>query len=748
MKITVLTFIFFISILQKAFALDVSWETVKDSSLIIKKESFLDFSSLVNHYPAGKYGQLKIDSNGHFFFPQSKERHKFLIANIAWAIPTGGYPSHKEAKAYAEQLRIQGYNMVRVHFIVEHLMNRQSGNFNFNKEQMDRFFYFLSELKKNGIYWNIDILTLDNGAYGDVKPHHWVNRHDLKTGIYFDDIKREHWKSIVKKFFLQKNPYTGLDTLSDPALAVLNLVNENTLGYLVVSGHAKRYKDKIKNEFNDFLKAKYSSTINLKNAWGKELKNNESLIKRNIEPPKIKWHYRDIQNKKLKLRNFQVFLTKKEIELASWQSSFLKNKGYSGEVSTFNNYTSLYASKSRHSIAWIDMHSYHDNATSFKPGKKIKQVSSISNNYNYLTNLSYFRNLVRANELHKPFTVSEYGQPFWNNYRYEVGLILPALAAFQDWDGIGHFSEGQIDLSFDYPKRAKRKQQIAPHNIGLDPTLRAGEMLSKFLFARGDVSPYTSEVIIDLSNEKWTSDYGTTFLEKEYSMLAFLCGFRINFSNDLHSKTYNESTSILSRIDGKGSSRTRPLNFKFLQSNFNAVKETCLPKDNKTNISQGVYQSQTNEILIDFKKNLFSVTTPKTKALIFKPNNAYRVNGLSVSGATTDGMISISSLDDAPTLNAKSMLLILNTNSRNTGMQLTNNDAELVNIGRLPAVIKKVDLKVELASQADIKLSWLDLVGNVKESTVIKAKNGLVNFDLKNYSDEYGATTFFHIERL
>jgi hypothetical protein len=54
--------------------------------------------------------------------------------------------------------------------------------------------------------------------------------------------------------------------------------------------------------------------------------------------------------------------------------------------------------------------------------------------------LTAFHNMAASREARRPFTVSEYNQPWPNTYAAEIAPTLAAFAAFQDWDSIMHFA--------------------------------------------------------------------------------------------------------------------------------------------------------------------------------------------------------------------------------------------------------------------------------------------------------------------
>ena len=69
-----------------------------------------------------------------------------------------------------------------------------------------------------------------NGGYGNIRQR-WISRHDVHLGVYYDEKKQEHWKTLMEKLFVPVNPYTGMSILDDPALAGLILVNEGGLAF-------------------------------------------------------------------------------------------------------------------------------------------------------------------------------------------------------------------------------------------------------------------------------------------------------------------------------------------------------------------------------------------------------------------------------------------------------------------------------------------------------------------------------------
>ena len=86
--------------------------------------------------------------------------------------------------------------------------------------------------------------------------------------LFFDPTMQEGYKAWLKALYAETNPYTGIPLAADPAVAIIQLQNEDSLLFWTLnksrasrgSGYAKL--------FGDFLKSKYGSLEKAKAAWG------------------------------------------------------------------------------------------------------------------------------------------------------------------------------------------------------------------------------------------------------------------------------------------------------------------------------------------------------------------------------------------------------------------------------------------------------------------------------------------------
>lgn len=727
---------------------DEAWVPVTDISLIVKEGSALDFSSLVPAGPAGKLGQLRVSSTGQFEFPgQPGKRQRFWSASIAFSPPNGGFPSHQMADLYARQLRLHGYNMIRLFQVDAMLMVERQNDFDFDPEQLDRFQYFLAALKSQGVYWVMDILTTGNGAYGGILPHRWVDRHGMMSGVHFDPERQRHWKELARKLLTSKNPYTNLTMAEDPALAGIILANENGLSF-VAYRHRQVYPDELAPLFVAWLRKRYGADARLRERWGNELRGDESLSTGVIHMPAT------MKQSDMRMHDFLRFATDLEIATAAWMTKHVRDLGYAGPVTMFNNVAHLQADYSRRSLEWIDQHAYFAMPSDYvKPGSEASQESSLGRR------LPNFRDQASVRQTGKPFTVSEYGQPFWNGWRREAGLAIGAYGRLQDWDMICQFGENTIELSM-APNRLQRKNAIMPYGIGLDPITRASETLAGLLFQRGDVSPARQMLAIGVDEQRvFQLASSADMLPTDITSMALVTKLAVSFAKDggtvlgadtreavhmgLEPAGVDRHLLKLERwIGGDPTGR--------VAKRVQALRQAgVLAADNRTDADAGIFQSDTGELLLDVSHRALSVITPMTEALAFDVLPGPRSGRMRVTQATGPALVSLSSVDGKPLSSSGRILGILATDAINTGMTFADPERKkLTALGTLPPLVRPGSVIVELdtTAAADLSLYALKLNGERAEILPMERTASGIRFKL-DAVQPHGPTTFFELAK-
>lgn len=219
--------------------------------------------------PAGRRGFVR--AAGAEFVDDRGPRH-FTGTNICFS---GCFPEHGKAEQMAADLARFGFNLVRLHYVHHKFPPNKlyaSPDSFIEPAQLEKFDYLFSRLKQRGIYvyMQLNIARKFGRASGfenaDKLP--WYN-----NGI--DNIEPRMialQKKYVRDLLTHVNPYTGLAYKDDPAIATLELANENSVVVNWYKGKLDNlpspYAELFQKLWNDWLRKKYGTTAALGRAWG------------------------------------------------------------------------------------------------------------------------------------------------------------------------------------------------------------------------------------------------------------------------------------------------------------------------------------------------------------------------------------------------------------------------------------------------------------------------------------------------
>jgi Carbohydrate binding domain/Cellulase (glycosyl hydrolase family 5) len=220
--------------------------------------------SYLNEKPAGKNGFLRAQ-NGVIVDGTGK-RVKLFGVNIGGK---SAYPDKSIATKIAQHLAKAGVNIVRLHAMefnwgVTSLLN-DPDNGTLNAANLDKLDFFVAELKKQGIYVNMNVHVLRKYA-GTPDGFDFSKGLDLIYPPYFAQFKQ-----YARDLLAHKNPHTGLAYTQDPAVAFIELNNENTVGMFEAVKFTtlpEPLNAEIKRQWTAWLRTKYVTTSALRAAWG------------------------------------------------------------------------------------------------------------------------------------------------------------------------------------------------------------------------------------------------------------------------------------------------------------------------------------------------------------------------------------------------------------------------------------------------------------------------------------------------
>jgi hypothetical protein len=467
--------------------------------------------------PAGKQGFITA-AGGHLVTPDGKRFRMWGVNMTGWTVGSALLPSKHDTEIAARSLAQLGINCVRFQFLdLTKQQQRSPGNAPItyspsglldgnadtsqvmDRDQFDRFDYLVSQLKANGIYVDLNLNVGRRYKKGDN-----VHDYDLigvaKAITQFDPRLIELEKDYARQLLTHLNPYTKTEYRSEPAIAIVEIVNENSVlefwqrnwfrGKLVHGAPAFQldltpyHKALLTGLYNGWLKKTYSAA---------ELGHLRSLAGVRADEPFPLTQRQDFSNTPKEIFYAEAgFYTHVETSFLEEMRSYLKQ---TLEVKSLiigtNDHTyfipgmPLLRSTSRLDI--VDAHVYWQH-----PAITGRRNTPMVNDPLH----SMAVKLTRSTVANKPFTVSEVNEPFPNDYQAEMIPILAAYGAFQDWDGI-------FIYTFEPKVSGSWEAAVGDHfDLAEDPVKIAQMPVGALLFLRHDVEAARKTIERSYSTEQ------------------------------------------------------------------------------------------------------------------------------------------------------------------------------------------------------------------------------------------------------
>lgn len=382
--------------------------------------------SFLNSEIAGSSGYITL-KDGHFADGRG-DRIRFFGDNLTFG---SCFPDKETATALAIRLKRLGMNVMRFH----HMDNQSAPGGIWDKDkkaldpgQLDKLDWLIYQLKLQGIYSNINTHVSGNYPGMDYQGIGQFNYGKTIDNFYRPYIEMQ--KDYAKMLLTHKNPYTGTTYADEPAVAFVEVNNENSLlsGWYLLP--------KLNKAHMASLRGLWTSWLNSNPDYKKSIGGADII--------RIISGYSDGSTDKQKEAMWS-FLVDTEMAYAKEMIDYLRNDlkvkallsetqaSYSGVAGVLRE--SKYAD-------FIDMHAYWEHP-SF-PGIswsrtdwRIRNSSMVSDKKGG-TLLRFGQHRVEG----MPFTISEYDHPAPNFFVAEMYPMLNSYSAYQDFDGIYHFCTG------------------------------------------------------------------------------------------------------------------------------------------------------------------------------------------------------------------------------------------------------------------------------------------------------------------
>lgn len=227
-----------------------------------KKDALLDLSRL-NEDVAGQSGFIQLSKDGEGFARGDGEPIRF------WAINTYVQRdrSVEDLKHHAKWLAKRGVNMVRLH---GHMEPKEEGSkiTDIDAKELESAYKLVAAMKDEGIYATISPYWANTPKmFKSWGVEGWPEGKAPHGLLFFHPKVQEGYKAWLKKLFAEKNPHTGIPLGQDPALAIIQIQNEDSMLFWTIQGLEGQPLMMLREQFADWVNKKYGSYEKAMSAW-------------------------------------------------------------------------------------------------------------------------------------------------------------------------------------------------------------------------------------------------------------------------------------------------------------------------------------------------------------------------------------------------------------------------------------------------------------------------------------------------
>lgn len=679
-----------------------------------------------NEVAAGSRGYV-VASGDKLVYEQTNDEARFWGVGLTfsgkrpWKFP----PEKKDAVRLVKKLRSLGFNHVR--FVgfdngAPEPFRAWIRNGRVDSETMDRFDYFVSELRKAGIYYSISInnsgvLLLDSVEGVAPNSSAQMPLWRYKYLRLFEDQAVSRIVAWYTGFYAHVNPYTKLSYARDPANIYVSSANEDSIFEpffqdfrILDDSHRKSLERK----FSDFLGTRYGSMDVALERWSSAGGGycDRAAIAAEGRNPRVLGASQLKLACQRRIEDTIGFLIDIDGYAATRIKEALDVLGYRGLFSVTNNWYGYGARSANERLGdYVDLHGYYGHPKRSKWPVKAESVSarsiiaggqsldSIDGEHSYPLSKAF-----RSASPTQPVLFSEWGVGAWTDFGYEGPLIQMAYSAFQGYpllDAHTYFNHPDPD-----PKDTLSRYALTVSGNGVLISLSPSLSLA---FRRGDISsPEQASIYRCAATQQ---EFLRKVLEYGLKRTGMQCGFHANegYVNKVRSVLYGDKDERVAKQSGPDHSQASSLKSSTAEINWR----------------RGSGRGGAS----------FSVETPRFVA-VANPSDGGRVtlSGFDLA-FRSHGAITIISLDSRSLLASESILVTTVQSFRNSGMERyeAGDMVSVTDPGDYPMTMRTAEVHVRIPGRRnEVALSLCAVMpdGQLKYVKTIDGAAPAVEFDV------------------
>ena len=682
--------------------------------------------------PAGGSGFVDTNQAGHFVLGTG-ERIRF------WGVGVGQQllcPTKETAERLADRLAAFGVNLVRVQGLDAVIFDSSEGNTrSLNAEKLDRFDYLVAQLKERGIYVDLVLIAFRQFRAGDgvvdwsastLHGSYEKERLLRSTGMFDPQVLELH-REYAEQLLQHRNPYTGGTYANEPAVAMIEIINETTLLY----GWLRDYLNAASEEPTR-LTAYYSRELDvLWNLWLQDTYVTREALEARWEPVRagrvglladedpaqgtVRRTLYTEQDKNSEARSHDLLSFYADLERTYFVdfASFLRNElGVRVPISGTHTFHGMAGQPIQAELDFVGMHvqwqhpilmsgqTFNDLPFRILNTPMVRgEIEDIPYRADWIeTKNTLARVAYSATAEGKPLLVSEYNHAFPNEYRAEFPLLLAAYASLQDWDGVVLHEYGL------HEEQLLESSLQSPFAIANDPAVMTQLPVAAMAFRHGDIVPAERTERVAYND----SEVAEAFLR---------------FGLDIHAQMeWIDAEAERVMVHGI--------------CNQYVAQQGGEPSRFSTSEIENPFRSDTGELSWDLETGYVLIDTDRVQAAV----GAVGGRTLQTADATfrigTDfAAVSVISLDGEPIPVSSSLLLTAISRAQNTGMTLKRDHLGfylLEDWGTPPILIEDVrgTVQIRRASQDLLQASALGADGSRISPSEIRVDGEMIELQL------------------
>ncbi|HEU4460255.1 MAG TPA: hypothetical protein VFR90_14135 [Methylibium sp.] len=235
-------------------------------------DALLDLRSM-NEAVAGETGFVRADGQGGFARGDGRPLRFWAVNSDVGRRPHEKRPLWPEAAPdlarHARFLAKRGVNLVRLHRQIAPDLERtpKAALDDIDERERDGIWRTVAAMKREGIY---TALSPYWAAWMKFAAHWGIGGGAQQPAwglLFFDPQLRAAYKTWLAKLLVPPNPYTGVPLALEPALALLQLQNEDSLLFWTAGAIQGAQREALEAQFAAFAVRKHGSIEKARGAW-------------------------------------------------------------------------------------------------------------------------------------------------------------------------------------------------------------------------------------------------------------------------------------------------------------------------------------------------------------------------------------------------------------------------------------------------------------------------------------------------